>query len=118
MNAPFATVTRAIPVTVVAQGEVVVPPGAALITVEKTAGHDHDGAEFLVCSARGNIRVLLFELLEQARTGAVPTFDAVIVDARRAADVQAVTDALVPGKLPAFGLRDHTVARNFRLAQG
>ena len=88
----------------------------AILTIEDAAGHEHSGAECLVCSARGNVRVLLFELLEQARIGAVPKFNSVVVDARRAADPQAIIDALVPGKLPAFGLRDHTVARSFRLA--
>ncbi len=32
-------------------------------------------------------------------------------------DGATVADAIVPGKLPAFGLRDHTVARNFHLAE-
>jgi hypothetical protein len=40
----------------------------------------------------------------------------VIVDARAARDAQAIIDALIPGKLPACGLRDHMVARRFRLA--
>jgi hypothetical protein len=79
------------------------------------AGHDHDGAECLVCNTRGNVRVRLFDLLEQARTGAIPAFRTVVVDARAARDPQAVVDALIPGKLPAFGLRDHAVARSFRL---
>ena len=86
----------------------------SLITMDDT-GHDHAGAECLVCNTQGNVRVRLFELLEQGRTGAVPAFTSVVIDARRAADPQAVLDALVPGRLPAFGLRDHTVGRSFRL---
>jgi hypothetical protein len=105
-----------IPVTVVTEGELVVQPGAALVTMATEPGHDHDGAECLVCSTRGNVRVRLFDLLEQARMGATPEFQSVIVDARAARDPQAIIDALIPGKLPAFGLRDHTVARRFRLA--
>ena len=116
MNAPFATAARAIPVNVVTAGALVVPEGAALITIEDSRGHDHGGAECLVCNTRGNVRVLLFDLLEQARIDAVWEFVSVIVDARRAADPQAVIDGLIPGKLPAFGLRDHTVARRFKLA--
>jgi hypothetical protein len=104
-----------IPVTVVTEGELVVPNGAALVTMVTEAGHDHDGAECLVCNTRGNVRVRLFDLLEQARTGAIPAFLTVVVDARAARDPQAVVDALIPGKLPAFGLRDHAVARCFRL---
>jgi hypothetical protein len=88
--------------------------GVARITMADD-GHDHGGSECLVCSTRGNVRVLLFELLEQARTGAIPAFSSVVVDARQALDAQAVIDALTPGKLPAFGLRDHTVARSFKL---
>jgi hypothetical protein len=39
------------------------------------------------------------------------------VDATEAADTTAVADALVPGRLPAFGLRDHAVAHNFHLEE-
>ncbi|HTJ56855.1 MAG TPA: hypothetical protein VL418_04730 [Devosiaceae bacterium] len=117
MNAPFAAASRAISVTVVTACELpALVPGAALVTIEGNAGHDHSGAECLVCSTRGNVRVLLFELLEQARMGSVAPFTSVVVDARNAPAPQAVIDALIPGKLPAFGLRDHTVARSFRLA--
>ena len=116
MNAPFSAASRAIPVTVVTEGILAVPADAALVTLDGTFGHDHAGAECLVCSTRGNIRVLLFELLEQRRIGAVPPFSSVMVDARHAVEPQAVIDSLRPGNLPAFGLRDHTVARSFRLA--
>lgn len=115
MNAPFAVPNKAIPVRVVTSGALPELDGAALVTIEPESGHDHNGAECLVCATRGNVRVLLFELLEQARLGAVPAFAAVVVDARQAADPEAVMDALAPGRLPAFGLRDHTVARSFRL---
>jgi hypothetical protein len=115
VNAPFEA-GGIIPVTVVTSGVVSVPPGAALVTIEAPTGHEHDGAECLVCSTRNNVRVRLFELLEQMRTGDVPGFTSVVVDARQAADPEAIVDALIPGRLPAFGLRDHTVARRFRLA--
>jgi hypothetical protein len=118
VNAPFASSRVIVPVIVVTAGDVVAPPGAALVTIEDAGSHEHSGAECLVCNTRGNIRVLLFELLERARTGAVPEFSSVVVDASRAADPRAVIDALVPGRLPAFGMRDHTVARSFRLAEG
>jgi hypothetical protein len=118
MNAPFAAAAKSVPVTVVTTGQrPVLPVGVALVTIEDAAAHDHNGAECLVCNTRGNVRVLLFELLEQARQGAVAPFTSVVVDARHAADPQEVVDALIPGKLPAFGMRDHTVARSFRLAE-
>jgi len=117
VNAPFAAAAKSIPVTVVTEGpRPVVAADVALVAIEDAAGHDHNGAECLVCNTRGNVRVLLFELLEQARQGEVAPFTSVVVDARHAADPQAVVDALLPGKLPAFGMRDHTVARSFRLA--
>jgi hypothetical protein len=116
MNAPFGSGVGTIAVSVVTRGELNVPFGAALVTMDPPTGHEHDGAECIVCNTRNNVRVRLFELLEQARAGDVPNFDTVIVDARQVTDPQAIVDALVPGRLPAFGLRDHTVARRFRLA--
>jgi hypothetical protein len=115
VNAPFTAPGSVIPVSVVTRGHLIVPPGAALVTLPDAAAHDHAGAECLVCATRGNVRVLLFELMEQIRLGAAPSPSAVVVDARRAADPRSVIDALVPGRLPAFGLRDHAVARAFRL---
>jgi hypothetical protein len=47
----------------------------------------------------------------------VEPFVRVVVDATEAPDKAAVADAIVPGRLPAFGLRDHAVARNFHLAE-
>ena len=117
MNAPFAATAKSVPVTVVTDGPLpIMGVGVALIAIEDASGHDHKGGECLVCNTRGNVRVLLFELLEQARQGAMAPFTSVVVDARHATDPQAVVDALVPGRLPAFGMRDHTVARSFRLA--
>jgi hypothetical protein len=113
--APFAAARRAIPVTIVTDGELPQLDGASLITIEPSSGHDHSGAECLVCSTRGNIRVLLFELLEQRRFAGADVPAAVIVDARQAGDPQTIVDALVPGRTPAFGLRDHTVLKSFRL---
>ncbi len=63
------------------------------------------------------MRVLLFELQEKVRLGMAEPFLRVVVDATDVTDREAVADAIVPGKLPAFGLRDLTVARNFHLAE-
>ena len=115
-GAAFTASRTAIPVSVVTHGPLPSTTGAVVVTIEGEPGHDHSGGECLVCSTRGNVRVLLFELLQQARLSARPAPSAVVVDARQVADKQAVIDALIPGKLPAFGLRDHTVARSFRLA--
>jgi hypothetical protein len=114
---PYQRNAISIPVTVVTGADTPLPviPGSALI-VMTDADHDHNGAECIVCSTRGNVRALLFELQEKARLGMVPAFSAVIVDARTSSDAATIVDGLIPGKLPAFGLRDHAVAKNFHLA--
>ena len=89
--------------------------GVAVVRLEPPAHAHADGAACLVCETRGDVRVALFELLERERLGAVPPFDQVVVDASAIGDVGTVVDALVPGRRPAFGLRDFTVARSFHL---
>jgi len=78
--------------------------------------HAHPvGTECLACTAEGDVRVKLFNVLEEVRQGLRAPVSAVLVDASALPSVQPVIDALVPGKLPAFGLRDHAVARSFTL---
>jgi hypothetical protein len=115
---PYQRNAKSTPVTVVTgtDGALPVIDGAATILMTD-ADHPHDGAECIVCSMRGNVRALLFELQERARFGLSPGFSAVIIDARSTSDTAAIIDGLIPGKLPAFGLRDHAVARNFHLAE-
>lgn len=115
--APYGRLAKSIPVTVVAGEDAVVRPavGVAIVRMEPP-DHEHaDGAPCVACAAHGDVRTLLFDLLERARLGLVPAFEAVVVDAR-GSDLQTVIDRLVPGRQPAFGLRDHAVARNFHLA--
>ena len=123
---PYATRQNAIPVIIVAGPDasqsvdrLLAIPGnrqAALIRIE-TPAHDHrDGSACLVCTTRGDIRALLFDLQEAARLGLREPFTMVIVDAT-AADANALAERLIPGRQPAFGLRDHTVARNFQLTE-
>lgn len=93
-----------------AEGTVVVRPEAPL--------HDHgDGVACVACESRGDVRVLLFELDEQRRRGLVAPFTRVVVDATGEVDADIVRAALVPGLRPAVGLRDHIVARSFRLVE-
>ena len=118
--APFARRTTSVPVTVVTNQTALSgfdAPGTAVLHLEAPL-HAHDaGAECIACESRGNVRVLLFELQEKLRLGMAEPFVRVVVDASAISDVAAVTEALIPGKLPAFGLRDHAVARNFHLAE-
>lgn len=70
----------------------------------------------LCCTASADIRSTLFDLHETARVRLSRPFSRVIVETTGLADPAAVINALTPGALPAVGLRDHTVARRFRLA--
>ncbi|MDB5505815.1 MAG: putative GTPase family [Devosia sp.] len=123
---PYAVRQHSVPVTIVsgpgaAQSvdRLLAIPGnrqAAIIRIEPPA-HDHSGGgACLVCTTRGDIRALLFDLQEAARLGLREPFTAVIVDAT-AADANDLAERLIPGRQPAFGLRDHTVARNFHLGE-
>jgi G3E family GTPase len=119
MTSPFTRRAQSVPVTVVTDATQLPESadGTAVIRLEPPL-HDHaPGAECVACESRGNVRVLLFELDEKLRRGMVPPFARVVVDATGVADPQAVADAIVAGRLPAMGLRDHAVARNFHLDQ-
>jgi hypothetical protein len=118
--APFARRATSVPVTVVTNKAALGRFGGrdtAVVHLDPPL-HAHDpGTECIACESRGNVRVLLFELQEKVRLGMTEPFVRVVVDATDVGDQAAVADAIVPGKLPAFGLRDHTVARNFHLAE-
>lgn len=70
----------------------------------------------LCCTATSDIRASLFELLEGRKKGALPSFARVVVETTGLADPAAIVNSLIPGGAPALGLRDHVVARQFRLA--
>ena len=118
--APFARREKSVPVTVVSHREALGGLGGrdtAVVRLDAPLHAHAPGTECIACESRGNVRVLLFELREKVRMGMAEPFLRVVVDATEATDLAAVTDALIPGKLPAFGLRDHAVARNFYLAE-
>jgi len=117
--APFARRAQSVPVTVVTDPAALSRFGGrdtAVVRLEAPLHAHAPGTECIACESRGNVRVLLFELQQRQAQGMVEPFLRVVVDATCASDVAAVADALVPGRLPALGLRDHTVARNFHLA--
>ena len=117
--APFARRERSVPVTVVTDKVKLSRFGGrdtAVLRLEPPMHAHEAGAHCIACDSRGNVRVLLFELQEKLGRGMVEPFVRVVVDATDAPDQVAVADALVPGRLPALGLRDHAVARNFHLA--
>lgn len=118
MSDPYAKLARPIAVRVLTQASVggTTDDGIAVI-VMRPSRHDHaSGVECIACATAADVRAALFDLLQSAREGHRPMFTSVVVDASALADPQDVIDRLTPGKLPALGLRDHTVLRNFKLA--
>ncbi len=116
--APYARRAQSVPVTVVTDKAALGRFGGrdtAVVRLDPPLHAHEPGTECIACESRGNVRVLLFELQEKLSRGMVEPFVRVVVDATDAPDTAAVADAIVPGKLPAFGLRDHAVARNFHL---
>jgi G3E family GTPase len=87
----------------------------AMVLLLANTGHGHeDGASCIACQARGDVRALLHDLLEEEKQGLRPAFKRVVIDARSIKDTGPVVAALT-GKAPALALRDHTVARRFYL---
>lgn len=118
MSTPFDKASSSIPVTVVTRGEAAryVGPGEKLLHLEP-ALHEHaPGSECVACAARGDIRALLFDLLQSSRSEQRP-LTSVVVDASDLKDAKPIIDRLEAGTVPAFGLRDHTVARSFHLSR-
>jgi len=115
---PYAKLANPIPVTVVMMPVVgATDDGVAVIRIEPTHHNHASGVECIACAAASDIRAILFDLLESVRQGQRPMFTRVVVDASALPDPQDVIDRLTPGRLPALGLRDHAVARNFTLAE-
>ncbi len=103
-----------IPVTLITGPLPELDGDTALLRLPAGTGHDHtDGVQCVACAAQTDVRALLYNLLHEMKSGARAKFTRVVVDAS-AADVAQVRAAL-RGELPALGLRDHEVARAFRL---
>jgi len=119
VSTPFDSARASIPVTVVTSGEAreFAESGAALIHLEP-ALHEHEpGNECIACAARGDVRALLFDLLQRSREKGSNPVLSVVVDASDLRDAKPVIARLEKGVVPAFGLRDHTVARSFHLSR-
>lgn len=118
MGTPFDKATSSVPVTVVTTpgAEKYADPGAKILHLEP-ALHEHEpGTECIACAARGDIRALLFDLLQTSRDEMRP-LTSVVVDASALKDAKPIIDRIEAGVVPAFGLRDHTVARSFHLSR-
>ena len=118
MSTPFDKAASSIPVTVVttAGAGKYASVGAKLLHLDP-ALHEHEaGNECVACAARGDIRAMLFDLLQTSRSEQRP-LTAVVVDASDLADAKPIIARLETGTVPAFGLRDHTVLRSFHLSR-
>ncbi|MCS0504750.1 CobW family GTP-binding protein [Ancylobacter mangrovi] len=71
----------------------------------------------LCCAASSDIRASLYELHEDRRQGEIPAFRRVIIETTGLADPAPIVNSLIPGGAPAIALRDHVVARAFRLSR-
>ena len=119
MSTPFDSAPASIPVTVVTSAGALPPPepGAARLRLQP-ALHEHaPGGECPACAARSDIRALLFDLLQRARQPGENPVLSVVVDASALGDAAPIIDRLRRGRVPALGLRDHTVARSFHLSR-
>lgn len=70
----------------------------------------------ICCTAGSDLRSSLDELLMGRRDGSLPAFSRVIVETTGLADPAPILNSLIPGGVPAVALRDHAVARAFRLS--
>ena len=70
----------------------------------------------LCCTAGSDIRASIAEMHEAAKLAGRLPLDRIVVETTGLADMAPVVNQLVAGAVPAFGLRDHTVARHYRLA--
>jgi hypothetical protein len=119
VSTPFDSASASIPVTIVTRRDAlpVAEPGVARIHLDP-ALHEHPpGSECVACAARGDIRALLFDLLQRSRQPGENPVLSVVVDASDLPDHRPIVDRLEKGTVPAFGLRDHTVARSFHLSR-
>jgi len=119
MTDPYARLANPIPVTVLTRSAVggTTDDGIAVIVMEPSRHDRAAGVECIACATAGDVRAALFDLLQSARDGHRPMFTRVVVDASALSDSKDVIDRLTPGKLPALGLRDHAVAKNFKLVE-
>ncbi len=70
----------------------------------------------ICCTAGSDIRASVAEVHEAARKAGRLPLARVVVETTGLADPAPVVNQLVAGAVPALGLRDHTVARNYTLA--
>ncbi|SES46907.1 GTPase, G3E family [Rhizobium sp. NFR03] len=70
----------------------------------------------ICCTATSDIRSSLSELHDARIRGDIPPVARVVIETTGLADPAPIINSIIPGGSPAIGLRDHVVARHFRLA--
>ena len=70
----------------------------------------------LCCTATSDIRASLHELYDDQQQDKIPPFRKVIIETTGLADPAPIINSLIAGGAPALAMRDHIVARKFRLA--
>lgn len=70
----------------------------------------------LCCTATSDIRASLYELDQAMAAGSVAPIQRVVIETTGLADPAPIVNSLIAGGAPALGLRDHVVARCYRLA--
>jgi G3E family GTPase len=70
----------------------------------------------ICCTATSDIRVSLYELNDAMQKRKIPAIDRVIIETTGLADPAPIINSIIPGGAPATSLRDHVVARQFRLS--
>ena len=117
MPTPFDKTTSSIGVTIVTSDAVPAQDDDVAVIRLEPALHEHPaGQECVACAAAGDIRAMLFDLLQETRSGGRKPFSRVVVDAHLLTNPQAIVDRLDPHS-PAVGMRDFTVARSFHLTR-
>ena len=118
MSTPFDKTSSSIPVPVVTHADALkfIEPGAKVLHLEPALHEQDTSNDCVACAARGDVRALLFDLLQTSRTEQRP-LTSVVVDASDLKDSKSIVDRLETGTVPAFGLRDHTVLRSFHLSR-
>lgn len=70
----------------------------------------------ICCTVGSDLRSSLDQLLVGRKDGSLPPFRRVIVETTGLADPAPIINSLIPGGIRAMALRDHAVARAFRLS--
>lgn len=70
----------------------------------------------ICCTVGSDLRSSLDQLLHGRRDRSLPQFSRVIVETTGLADPAPIINSLIPGGMSALSLRDHAVARAFRLS--